>query len=337
MREVRAQPGHLYLVATPIGNLADMTLRAVAILKTVNVLAAEDTRRTLQLLHAYGIRPQRHVSHREHNWRRSSEWLVRSVLEEQASVALVSDAGTPLISDPGSQLVRAAIARGIPVVAVPGACAALTALTVSGMLSSEDCFAFYGFLPPPRGASSGGKRQRREALLERVVREAHERPILLHEAPHRVRETVADIERVAQQYARMQSSGVTTNAPLLRMCVARELTKLHEEVFRGTLAEVRQHLERNEPRGEYCLVLGPEGRMEASQGPAATLDVSSEQPVSVPSLIDALTAEGLSPTAVARCVSKLVPALKRKQAYQLVLQRKPDAAPALDVDDTAPR
>eukprot|EP00166_Cyanidium_caldarium_P002818 ctg_277.g117 len=135
----------------------------------------------------------------------------------------------------------------------------------------------------------------------------------------------------------MQSSVVTINEPLLRVCVARELTKLHEEVFRGTLAEVRQHLERNEPRGEYCLVLGPEGRVEASQGPAVTFDVSSEQPVSVPSLIDALSAEGLSPTAVARCVSKLVPALKRKQAYQLVLQRKPDAVPALDESDTASR
>ena len=216
-------------MATPIGNLGDVTLRALAILAAADVILAEDTRMTRRLLDHYAIKTPL-IAHHEHNERAASEQLVAR-LERGERFALVSDAGTPLLSDPGAPLTKAAIAAGIAVFAAPGASAALAALASSG-LSAERYF-FEGFLPPKTGA----RRTRLNALV------GIEATLIFYEAPHRVLETVADL---AAELGPRQA------------VVSRELTKRFEEHRRGDLATLALELaEAPEPRGEYVILVAP--------------------------------------------------------------------------------
>src|SRR5579871_3087343 len=220
----------LYLVATPIGNLGDITLRALEILRGANCIACEDTRQTQKLLNHYGITTPT-ISCHEHNERARAAELIAEIQAGKA-IAVVSDAGMPGISDPGTVLAREAIVAGVQVIPIPGANAALTALIASGLPTAE--FHFIGFLPEKAGA--------RRTRLEQLAAEQRDskRTIILYEAPHRIADTLADIESVW--------------APNLRVVAARELTKLHEEFIRGTAAEVRASLaDRDRIRGEFVL------------------------------------------------------------------------------------
>ncbi|GIU74179.1 MAG: ribosomal RNA small subunit methyltransferase I [Bryobacteraceae bacterium] len=230
--------GTLYVVATPIGNLADITHRAVDVLRSVAWIACEDTRQTRKLLERYGIEA-RLLSYHEHNEeQRSGELLER--LEAGDDIALVSDAGTPLVSDPGYRLVRRAVERGIRVVPVPGPAAFLAALSASGL--ETDSFYFGGFLPR--------KRSERVRLLETLA--PLPCTLIFYEAPHRILQTLADLE------AAMPSRPVV---------IARELTKLHEEFLRGTARELREQLERRGSiKGEMTLLAG---RPREGESPAA--------------------------------------------------------------------
>ena len=233
--EPNLAPG-LYLVATPIGNLGDITLRALDVLRNVDRIACEDTRQTQKLLNHFQIE-KKTVSCHQHNEHDRATELIQSMKAGEA-IALVSDAGTPGVSDPGSWLVRAAIAAGVPVVPIPGANAAVSALIASG-LPAED-FHFLGFLPEKTGA----RRTFLEKLLRAAQFEPRERPctLIFYEAPHRILETLADVERIF---------GGQLNAVL-----ARELTKLHEELIRGTVAEVQAKLAgRDRIRGEITLLI----------------------------------------------------------------------------------
>lgn len=224
-------PG-LYLVATPIGNLGDITLRALEVLKQADRIACEDTRQTQKLLNHYGIITPT-ISYHEHNERDRAAKLIEE-LSQGARIAVVSDAGMPGISDPGSVLIREAIAAGIAVIPIPGANAALSALIASGL--PTDDFHFLGFLPEKAGARRTGL----ESLAEQSRDSAQ--TVILYEAPHRIADTLADIEAVF--------------GPTLRIVAARELTKLHEEFLRGTVSEVRAQLTtRDRIRGEFVLLI----------------------------------------------------------------------------------
>ena len=221
-------PG-LYLVGTPIGNLEDITLRALRVLKEADLIACEDTRQTQKLLNHYSI-STRTTSYHEHNEMAKSAELVLE-LEQGARIALVSDAGTPGISDPGSRLVALAIEHGIPVVPIPGAAAFLSAAVASGL--PTDAFHFSGFLP--------SKRSSRRAVLESIRQSL--RTEIFYEAPHRLAETLEDL--------------VETLGSERQMVVAREVTKLHEEFLRGRAGEVKQELsKREEIKGEITLLIG---------------------------------------------------------------------------------
>lgn len=232
--------GTLYLVGTPIGNLEDMTFRGVRILNEVDWIAAEDTRQTRKLLTHFGIQT-RLVSYHEHNKRASGPELIRLILEGQ-SVALVSDAGMPAISDPGYELVRLAVEANVAVVPVPGANAALSALVASGLPTER--FLFVGFLPREP------KKLRDE--LERL--RGVSATLVLYESPHRV---VKTMHAMKQLWA---------DAPA---AVVRELTKRHEEMMRGTVADCLAQLEAGETLGEYCLVVD---RNNADRDAPASMD-----------------------------------------------------------------
>ena len=220
-------PGTLFVVSTPIGNLEDVTLRALRVLREAAVIAAEDTRRTRGLLTHFDIRTPL-LSLHEHNERARLPALLARLRQGQA-VALVTDAGTPLVSDPGALLVQQAREAGFRVEAVPGASAVLAALVSSGLTGNG--FTFAGFVPSRAGA--------RRAWLEAIA--AEPRPVVFFEAPHRIRATLAEL---------LASAGGDR-----RVAVARELTKLHEEVSTGPLSEVLESLA--EPRGEFTVVLAP--------------------------------------------------------------------------------
>jgi 16S rRNA (cytidine1402-2'-O)-methyltransferase len=222
----RERPGTLYLVATPIGNLEDMTMRAIRTLREADLIAAEDTRQTRKLLTHFDIR-NRLVSYHEHNKDTSGPELLR-MLEEGMSIALVSDAGTPAVSDPGAELAAEAAARGIPVVPIPGANAAVSALIISGLPTSR--FLFAGF--PPRD------RKGMQRFLDSL--ESEPGTLVLYESPHRVRKT---LDALAERWGGR------------RMALVRELTKRHEEAVRGTVADVRDHVAEHPPAGECCLVI----------------------------------------------------------------------------------
>jgi 16S rRNA (cytidine1402-2'-O)-methyltransferase len=223
------EPG-LYLVATPIGNLEDITLRALRVLKGVDRIACEDTRQTQKLLnHFYISTPT--VSYHEHNEQARTAELI-ALLQQGGRVAVVSDAGTPAFSDPGLEVVKAAVAAGVPVIPIPGANAALSALVASGM--DTDRFLYAGFLAAKPGT--------RRTELEALAAKADGLTLVLYEAPHRILETLADVEAVWGEQA--------------RVVVARELTKLHEEFLRGTVGEVRLALSaRERVRGEMVLLI----------------------------------------------------------------------------------
>lgn len=224
-------PG-LYLVATPIGNLGDMTLRALDVLRGADRIACEDTRQTQKLLNHFKIETPT-VSCHEHNERQRAVELVEA-LKAGGRIAFVSDAGLPGISDPGTWLAREAIAAGVAVIPIPGANAALSALVASGLPTGA--FQFAGFPPEKAGA--------RRSYFEQLAARADATPhtVILYEAPHRILETLGDLEAAC--------------GPELRVVVARELTKLHEEFLRGTVASVRAELAgRDRVRGEITLLL----------------------------------------------------------------------------------
>ncbi|MFS0725092.1 16S rRNA (cytidine(1402)-2'-O)-methyltransferase [Paenibacillus sp. 1P07SE] len=238
--------GTLYLVATPIGNLEDMTYRAVRMLREVDLIAAEDTRQTRKLLTHFEIQT-RLVSYHEHNKQASGSELIR-MLEQGQNIALVSDAGLPAISDPGSELAMAAADGGIPVVPIPGANAALSALIVSALPTER--FTFAGF--PPR------EKKRLQPWLEELA--VQEGTLLLYESPHRLQKT---LQAIADAWGDRQ------------IALARELTKRYEEVARGTVKECLQWLDEHPPQGEYVVVVAgaehrlPEGAESQRSGDVA--------------------------------------------------------------------
>jgi 16S rRNA (cytidine1402-2'-O)-methyltransferase len=226
--ESQSQLGRLYLVATPIGNLEDITLRALRILKEVDQIACEDTRHTQKLLNHYDFqRPL--VSYHEHNELTRAPELVLA-MEQGAQVALVSDAGVPLVSDPGYRLVTLCLRHRIPVVPVPGPSALLAALSASGLPNDE--FLFAGFLP--------ARTAERRRALERLRIE--DRTIIFYEAPHRIEETLGDVREILGDRP---------------ACLAREVTKLHEEFRRGLVSEIASSLADRPARGEITLLVGP--------------------------------------------------------------------------------
>ena len=277
--------GTLYLVATPIGNLEDITHRAVRVLAEVDVVACEDTRRTRVLLNHYGIRTKM-VSYPEHNERERAEYLGQ-MLEAGQSVAVVSDAGTPGISDPGFRLVNDALGRGARVVPIPGPAALVSALVASGL--PTDRFFFGGFLPA--------------RAAERRARLAEVRPLdstlVFYEAPHRIAQTLADAREILGER---------------EAAVARELTKLHEEIARGRLSELAERFGREgAARGEMVLVID---RLAAGEESAA-----QEAEANIAARVAALEAEGLDNRAALKRVAREL-GLTRSEAYRRLVRSK---------------
>jgi 16S rRNA (cytidine1402-2'-O)-methyltransferase len=228
-------PGKLYVVATPIGNLEDMTPRAIRVLREVDMIAAEDTRHTGHLLTRFEIRKKLVSYHQFSEAKRTAEFLLH--FEQGKSIALVSDAGLPGVSDPGERLIRAAVQADVPVEVVPGPSAPLLALAGSGF--SMVPFYFGGFLPVKGG-------QRRKELIAAAARKCTS---LYFESPYRVVRLLED---------------AVAEIPGARLCLARELTKKFEEYRRGTAAELLAHFQAHEPRGEFCLVIAAPEKIKAS-------------------------------------------------------------------------
>jgi 16S rRNA (cytidine1402-2'-O)-methyltransferase len=268
-------PG-LYLVATPIGNLEDITLRALRVLRSADRIACEDTRQTQKLLNHFAIRTPT-VSYHRHNEAGRATELVRE-LKTGARIAVVSDAGTPGIADPGGQIAAAAIAAGVQVFPIPGANAAISALIASGLTNATtdpednpERFTFHGFLP----AKEGQRRTALEAL--RAANASH--PQIFYEAPHRILATLADIESIF--------------GPAQHIVIARELTKLHEEFLRGPVSEVHTTLAaRPSVRGEIVLLFPPAPAPPAPPTPPPP--ASTESPTTIAAEVRTLTQQGLT-------------------------------------------
>lgn len=275
----------LYVVATPIGNLEDITLRALRVLREVRLIAAEDTRVTRKLLARHDIRTPL-TSYHQHNRRTKIPSLLSTLME--GDVALVSDAGTPCINDPGQELVSAASQAGVRVITVPGPSAATSALAISGLPAEQ--YVYLGFLPR--------KRIERQRLLESLASEM--RALLVFETPHRLRASLQDVKGVLGDR---------------RIAVCRELTKLHEEVFRGSVSEALAYFEK--PRGEFTLVVEG-GAAEMVSANSATRE-----------MLERLRSEGLGAKESVARVTELT-GLSRRDVYQMWL--KPDAAPAGDTE-----
>lgn len=273
----------LYLVATPIGNLEDITLRAVRVLREADLIACEDTRHTGRLLDHFGIRKPT-ISYHEHNEEARSRELVERLLQGQ-SIAIVSDAGTPGISDPAYRIVAAAIEQGIQVIPIPGATAMIAGLVASGL--PTDAFLFAGFPP--------AKRQARRARLEELKPERA--TLILYEAPHRIRATLADcLEILGDRPASL----------------ARELTKLHEEFLRGSLSSLLEHFDAQAPRGEMTLVIA--GNREDNSLQFGGTPIREQ--------IEALIRDGgLDRTQAIKEAARLR-GLSKREAYQLLLEEK---------------
>jgi len=280
-------PGKLFIVATPIGNLEDLTQRALRVLREVDLVACEDTRHTRKLLNHFGI-DQKTISYHEHNERERAEELCELV-ESGKSVALVSDAGTPLINDPGYRIVTAAIVRGISVVPVPGPAAIIAALAASGLPTDE--FFFGGFLPARATA--------RQAKLEelRSIRAT----LVFYEAPHRVAAALQDAAET------LGNRGAV---------VARELTKLHEDFVRGTLHELLDHFSKaGTARGEMVLIISGEAQESSLSNPEQT---ATEL---LAARVNELEQEGLnSKDALKRAAREL--GIKRAEAYRIMTAQK---------------
>ncbi|HYM69832.1 MAG TPA: 16S rRNA (cytidine(1402)-2'-O)-methyltransferase [bacterium] len=292
----QAGPGTLYLVATPIGNLEDITLRALRVLREAAVIAAEDTRHTRKLLAHHDI-PGHLVSLHEHNEvARIPEFIAR--LRGGDSIALVSDAGPPGLSDPGTALIAAAAAAGVPVVPVPGPSALLAALVVSGFPTAP--VTFLGFLPV-------GSAERRRAL---EAARALPHTLVLYEAPHRLRKTLAALDEVWGDR---------------RIAVARELTKIHEEVWRGRVREALEHFSLHPPRGEFTLVV--EGASAVTRAPSETPppdDVATRAEDTARAALRAALAEGQAPFQAVRRAAR-TSGLRRNEVYRLWLAIKQEA------------
>lgn len=273
--------GMLYLVSTPIGNLADISERALKVLGEVDFIAAEDTRNTLKLLRFFEIsKPM--VSYHQHNRAEMGERIAER-LEAGESCALVTDAGTPAISDPGEDLVVLCAERGIPVTAVPGACAFITALALSALPTAK--FVFEGFLPVPN-------KERREILTQLS---AERRTVIFHEAPHKLCRTLSDL---AEHFGADR-----------KISLCRELTKLNEQIFRTTLGEAIEHYSKVEPKGEYVLVLdGYKGEIktELSMSPTEAVSYYEEQ--------------GMSRNEAIKAAAKKV-GLSRNELYKIMLEK----------------
>lgn len=272
----------LYLVSTPIGNLEDITLRALNVLKSVDLIACEDTRHTGRLLNHFGIvKPT--ISYHEHNEQARAEELVQRLIEGK-SVAIVSDAGTPGISDPAYRIVLAAIENRITVVPIPGAVALVAGLVASGL--PTDSFLFAGFLPSKKMA----RRTRLEELnTERAT-------LVFYEAPHRIRETLIDaLEILGDRQASL----------------ARELTKLHEQFVRGKLSELVAHFDSNQPRGEMTLVIA--GNEKDNLLPVETGSINEQ--------VGRLVLGGASRSDAIKLAAKSR-GLSKRDAYQLMLNEK---------------
>jgi 16S rRNA (cytidine1402-2'-O)-methyltransferase len=289
--ETESPTGTLYVVGTPIGNLEDMTFRAVRILQSVAVIAAEDTRHTGKLLQHFQIQtPQ--ISYHDHNRQQRLPQLLER-LEAGEAIALVTDAGMPGISDPGYELVNAAIEAGVLVVPIPGSSAGITALCAAGL--PTDRFVFEGFLPL--------KGQERKQQLDAISSEF--RTLIFYEAPHRVRQTLQDL------------AGVLGNER--QVVVARELTKLHEEFWRGTLAEAIAHYQQREPQGEFTLVVA---------GAQLVMPMLSEDALKAE--LQQLLTQGLTRSQASRQLAQQT-SLSRRQIYQLAL-----TVPDLATSDFSP-
>ena len=283
------KPSTLYLVATPIGNLEDMTFRALKVLKETALIAAEDTRNTLKLLSHFGLKPARLISCFAHNEVKRTDEILKT-LAEGGNVALVTDAGMPGVSDPGYLVVKAVLEKGFPVVPIPGASALLAALPASGFPVTP--FTFLGFLPA-KGS------ERRNAL---VSLKSEERTLVFYEAPHRVRECLKDMLNILGNR---------------KAVAAREITKLHEEFARGTLEELCKGFKAVPPKGEFVLVIEGAEYVERSQ---------QEKWFGV-SIADQLSQfmrdQGLSKTEAVKAVCKLRD-LPREVVYQIATGIKPE-------------
>lgn len=225
--------GKLYVVPTPIGNLEDITLRALRVLKEVDLVLAEDTRVSLKLLNHFEISVGVYAYHLNNEHHTTKKWIDQ--LKDGKQIALVSDAGTPAISDPGFLLVRASIAEGVEVECLPGATAFVPALVMSGLPC--DRFVFEGFLPPKKG---------RVTRLEHLA--AQNKTVVFYESPHKILKT---LKQCAEIFGADRPASIS-----------RELTKMYEETLRGSLTELIDHFEETAPRGEFVLVIGPEAKMQ---------------------------------------------------------------------------
>lgn len=274
--------GGLYLVATPIGNLGDFSPRGVETLGRADFIAAEDTRVSMKLLNHFGIKKPL-VSYHEHNRASAGQTILTRLLAGE-TCALVTDAGTPAISDPGEDLVRLCGENNIVVEAIPGCCAAICALAVSGLPTGR--FTFEGFLP-------ANKKERRTALLRL---QGEERTMVFHEAPHKLRATLSDMAEILGDRP---------------VALCRELTKLHEEIWKTTLGEAVEHYRAAEPRGEYVLVMAgaPAGAAEEEE---LTLEQAAQRAF-------ALTIEGFSASAAAKTAAQGTAYSKSEVYKQLLL------------------
>ncbi|MFM2429158.1 MAG: hypothetical protein RLZZ511_371 [Cyanobacteriota bacterium] len=276
--DIRA--GTLYIVGTPIGNLEDMTFRAIAVLRQVDLIAAEDTRHTGKLLQHFQVKtPQ--ISHHEHNRATRIPELVEK-LQQGKSIAIVTDAGMPCISDPGYELVKACAAAGLGVVPIPGVTAVVTAIAASGLDSGR--FSFEGFLP--------AKSKERQGILQNLAQEP--RTMVFYESPHRLRETLA-----AMVVAFGDDRAVT---------IGRELTKLHEEFWRGSLGDAITLYATREPKGEYTIVLA-----------GATAFATTVSDADLRSALGRLLADGLSRSAASKQLAAELD-LPKREIYQLSLE-----------------
>lgn len=270
--------GTLYVVGTPIGNLEDMSLRALRILGEVDLIAAEDTRKTRKLLTHFKIETPL-TSYYEHNKLTKLDELLSTL--QYKDVALVSEAGMPGLSDPGYELIQAAIAQGTPVVPVPGPSALITALVISGL--PTDSFLYLGFLPR--------RRKERRQLLASLAGERH--TLVAFEAPHRLLASLADLKDVLGDR---------------RIALARELTKLHEEVWRGSVSQALTHFEDNPPRGEFTLVIEGAGEERVTWNEERVVEALAE-----------LVAKGVEKKEAIKAVSELA-GWPRREVYKLALK-----------------
>jgi 16S rRNA (cytidine1402-2'-O)-methyltransferase len=280
--------GRLFVVGTPIGNLEDITLRAIRILKEVDLIACEDTRRTQNLLNHYQIRTPT-ISYHEHNeMTRAPELVI--MLEEGSHIALVTDAGMPVVSDPGFRLVHLAVRHNIPVVPVPGASAFVAALAASGM--PVDKFRFLGFLPSKKAA-------RRKALEEQITAT---KTLVFYEAPHRVLEMLRDVRDILGDR---------------EVVLAREVTKVHEEFLRGPLSKLLERAKGKTMRGEITLLVG---------GASAPGETRPAGPLIKPEIEKLMAERGLDERAALKAVAK-ARGMSRSEAYRLLQMERPTQAP----------